>query len=110
MKTVFLSIVLVTLSAMRLHAQTLQPITWQAYGVSFKAPAGYTIEDDSEEGFVISTPIYYITVQLLEGEGIQRSELAQELKNIAIDDEVTQQSKVTDFELTQFYGVQLRGN
>ena len=71
---------------------------------------GYTIEDDSEEGFVISTPIYYITVQLLEGEGIQRSELAQELKNIAIDDEVTQQSKVTDFELTQFYGVQLRGN
>ena len=110
MKTVFLSIVLVTLSAMRLHAQTLQPITWQAYGVSFKTPAGYTIEDDSEEGFVISTPIYYITVQLLEGEGIQRSELAQELKNIAIDDEVTQRSKVTDFELTQFYGVQLRGN
>ena len=110
MKTVFLSIVLVTLSAMRLHAQTLQPITWQAYGVSFKAPAGYTIEDDSEEGFVISTPIYYITVQLLEGEGIQRSELAQELKNIAIDDEVTQQSKVTDFELPLFYGVQLHGN
>ena len=99
-----------TLSAMRLHAQTLQPITWQAYGVSFKAPAGYTVEDDSEEGLILSTPTYYIMVQLLEGEGIQRSELAQELKNIAIDDEVTQQSKVTDFELTQFYGVQLRGN
>ena len=38
------------LSATTLYAQTLQPFTWQAYGVSFKAPAGYTIEDDSEEG------------------------------------------------------------
>lgn len=110
MRTIVVSIALLTLFATGLYAQTLQPITWQAYGISFKAPAGYTIEDDSEEGFVINTPTYYITVQLLEGEGIKRSELAQELKNIATDDEVTRQSAVTDFELPQFYGVQLRGD
>lgn len=110
MKTIVLSMILMALSATTLYAQTLQPFTWQAYGVSFKAPAGYTIEDDSEEGLILSTPTYYITVQLLEGESFQRSELTQELKNIAADDEVTRQSKVTDFELPQFYGVQLTGD
>ena len=110
MKTIVLSMILMALSATKPNAQTLQEFTWQAYGVSFKAPAGYTVEDDSEEGLILSTPTYYIMVQLLEGEGIQRAELSQELKNIATDDEVTQQSKVTDFELPQFYGVQLTGN
>lgn len=75
-----------------------------------KAPAGFNVEDDSEEGYIISTPTYYITVQLLEGEGIKRSELSQELKNIASDDEVTNQTPVTTFELPQFYGAQLKGN
>ena len=65
--------------------------------ISFKAPAGFNVEDDSEEGYIISTPTYYITVQLLEGEGIKRSELSQELKNIASDDEVTNQTPVTTF-------------
>ena len=81
-----------------------------SYGIAFQAPAGYTVEDDSEEGYIISTPTYFITVQLLDGEGIQRSEIAQELKNVATDDEVTQQSPTVDFELPQFYGVFLRGN
>lgn len=110
MKTIVLSMILMMLYATKFHAQTLQPFTWQAYGVSFKAPAGYAIEDDSEEGLILSTSTYYITVQLLEGGSFQRSELAQELKNIAADDEVTRQSKVTDFELPQFYGVQLTGD
>ena len=39
------------LSATKPNAQTLQEFTWQAYGVSFKAPAGYTVEDDSEENY-----------------------------------------------------------
>ena len=88
-------------SAFGMNAQTLQSTTWKAYGISFKAPAGFNVEDDSEEGYIISTPTYYITVQLLEGEGIKRSELSQELKNIASDDEVTNQTPVTTFELPQ---------
>ena len=38
------------------------------------------------------------------------SELPQELKNIAADDEVTEQTDVTSFELPQFYGAKLTGN
>lgn len=110
MKKTLFTFALSAACAFSATAQTLQPATWQAYGVSFKAPAGYTVEDDSEEGYILSTPVYYITVQLLEGEGIQRSELAQELKNIATDDEVTAQSDITSFELPQFYGVWLRGD
>lgn len=97
-------------SAFGMNAQTLQQTTWKAYGVSFQAPAGFIVEDDSEEGYIISTPTYYVTVQLLEGEGIQRSELSKELKNIAVDDEVTRQTPVTEFELPQFYGAKLTGD
>lgn len=93
-----------------LEAQDLKTTTWSSFGVSFKAPSDITIEDDSEEGYIVSTPTYYITVQLLEGEGLKQSELASELKNIATDDEITEQSSVTEFELPQFYGVRLQGN
>ncbi len=91
-------------------AQQLVPTEWEAYGVSFKAPAGFSVEDDSEEGYVIFDPTYYITVQLLEGDGLRPSELAAELKTIATDDEVTHQSAVTTFDLPQFHGVQLKGD
>ena len=36
-------------SAFGMNAQTLQSTTWKAYGISFKAPAGFNVEDDSEE-------------------------------------------------------------
>ena len=111
MKTIAVAFLLIiTLAISDVSAESLQPAAWQAYGIAFQAPAGYTVEDDSEEGYIISTPTYFITVQLLDGEGIQRSEIAQELKNVATDDEVTQQSPTVDFELPQFYGVFLRGN
>lgn len=96
--------------AMRLSAQTLRNTEWKSYGLQFKAPPGFVVEDDSEDGYVISTDVYYITLQLLEGNDIKRSELADELKHIAADDEVTVTSAVTDFELPQFYGVFLKGN
>lgn len=98
-----------SLLAFPLKAQELVTTVWEAYGVSFQAPAGFSVEDDSEEGYVLSDPTYYITVQLLEGEGLQPSDLAAELKSAATDDEVTQQSAVSTFELPQFHGVQLFG-
>lgn len=92
------------------QAQALRTTEWKAYGLQFKAPVGFVVEDDSEDGYIISTPVYYITMQLLEGTGLKRSELADELKHVAIDDEVKEQTPVTSFELPQFYGVYLKGN
>lgn len=93
-----------------LTAQELKNTTWSSYGVSFQAPSDIAVEDDSEEGYIVSNDTYYITVQLLDGEGFKRSELADELKNIAADDQVGEQSPVQSFETPQFYGVQLEGN
>lgn len=91
-------------------AQELKTTRWASYDISFLAPEDIEVEDDSEEGYIVSNPNYYITVQLLAGEGIKVSELPQELKNIAADDEVTEQTDVTSFELPQFYGAKLTGN
>ena len=98
------------LSLSTLTAQELKNTTWSSYGVSFQAPSDITVEDDSEEGYTVSNDTYYITVQLLDGEGFKRNELGNELKNIATDDQVSNQSAVQDFETPQFYGAQLKGN
>lgn len=92
-------------------AQEMVTTEWEAYGVSFQVPAGFSVEDDSDEGYILSDPTYYITVQLLEGGGdIPAAELGGELKNVATDDEVANQSAVTSFDLPQFHGVQLKGD
>lgn len=100
----FFSVVLST------FAQNLQKTTWSSYGVSCQTPADLVIEDDSPEGYIAGNDTYYLTIQLLEGEGLKKEELGQELKAIAADDEVTSQSSVQSFELPQFHGVQLKGN
>lgn len=107
----FLVVLILALGAVSASsAQALQKVKWKAYGVQFNAPVGFVVEDDSEDGYIISTKEYYITVQLLEGDGIKRSELAKDLKNVATDDDVTQQTKVESFETPQFYVVWLKGN
>ncbi|HJC92787.1 MAG TPA: hypothetical protein H9752_00925 [Candidatus Phocaeicola excrementigallinarum] len=91
------------------QAQELRTTEWSAYGVSFKAPSDIVVEDDSAEGYVASSPVYYITVELLEGGDWKKEELPGELKAVATDDEVTGQSEVKSFESPQFYGVSLDG-
>lgn len=91
------------------QSQELKTIEWTAFNVSFKAPSDIVTEDDSAEGYIASNPTYYITVELLEGEGLNREELSGELKAIATDDEVGGQTDVESFELPQFYGVKLNG-
>lgn len=105
----FVALAALSFAVFQLNAQELKTTQWSAYGVSFKAPSDISIEDDSEEGYVVYNDTYYITVQMLDGEGIKRSELASELKHIATDDEVEEQTPVKTFELPQFYGVQLQG-
>lgn len=91
-------------------ADELKTTTWASYGVSFEAPKDITVEDDSEDGYIVSNDTYYITVQLLESEGMTAAALPEELKNIATDDEVTNQTEVTSFDLPQFHGAKLKGN
>lgn len=91
-------------------ADELKTTTWSSYGVSFEAPSDIVVEDDSEDGYIVSNPTYYIIVQLLDSEGMKASELSQELKNIAADDEVSNQSDVSTFDLAQFHGAKLKGD
>ena len=110
MKQLFFILIAFFTVAVPAVAQQLKPTRWDSYGVSFKAPSDLTVEDDSSEGYLAGNDTYYLTIQLLEGEGMKKEELGQELKAIATDDEVTSQSDVQPFELPQFHGVQLKGN
>lgn len=110
MKHLFLTLIAFFTVAVPAVAQQLKTTRWDSYGVSFKAPSDLTVEDDSSEGYLAGNDTYYLTIQLLEGEGMKKEELGQELKAIATDDEVTSQSDVQPFELPQFHGVQLKGN
>ena len=110
MKQLFFILIAFFTVAVPAVAQQLKTTRWDSYGVSFKAPSDLTVEDDSSEGYLAGHDTYYLTIQMLEGEGIKKEELGQELKAIATDDEVTSQSDVQPFELPQFHGVQLKGN
>lgn len=110
MKQLFFILITFFTVAVPAVAQQLKTTRWDSYGVSFQAPSDLTVEDDSSEGYLAGNDTYYLTIQLLEGEGMKKEELGQELKAIATDDEVTSQSEVQPFELPQFYGAQLKGN
>lgn len=105
----FATFATLSFAVLQLNAQELKTAQWNAYGVSFQAPSDICVEEDSEEGYIVYNDTYYITVQMLDGEGIKQSELAAELKHIATEDEVTEQTPVQTFELPQFYGVKLQG-
>lgn len=90
-------------------AQALTPITWTAYGLTFKAPRGILVEEDTEETFLLNNKTFYITLQSLESDGITKEELGGVLKEYADDDGVKEQTEIQEFELSQFHGVSLNG-
>lgn len=67
------------------------------------------IEEDSEEGFILSNDTYYVNVQILDGEAMDKASMSTEIKHMADEDQLTEQSPVTKFELSHFHGVQLKG-
>lgn len=97
------------LSCLSVGAQALVPITWTAYGLTFEAPRGILVEEDTEETFLLNNSKFYITVQSLESDGMTKEELGSVLKDYANDDGVEDQSAIQMFELPQFYGTYLRG-
>ena len=49
------------------NAQNLVPISWTAYGLTFDAPKGILIEEDTEDTFLLNNSRFYITIHYEEG-------------------------------------------
>ena len=63
MKKVLL-LVFLSLTWLSASAQALVPITWTAYGLTFEAPKGILVEEDTEETFLLNNSrfLYYHSV------------------------------------------------
>ena len=109
MKKVLL-LVFLSLTWLSASAQALVPITWTAYGLTFEAPKGILVEEDTEETFLLNNSKFYITIQSLDSDSMTKSDLKSVLKDYANDDGVKDQSAVQEFELPQFFGTYLKGS
>ena len=107
-KKLFLFLIVVGLCTV-MHAQSLAPVSWTAYGLTFDAPKEILVEEDTEDTFLLSNNHFYISLQALDSEDMTKEDLDGLLKGLADDDEVKEQSKVTTFDLKQFHGIWLKG-
>ncbi len=110
MKRHLLLIVLFCLVSLQGMAQALAPITWTAYGLTFMAPKGIGVEEDTEETFLLDNNNFYITVQALDSDGMTREDLGKELSGLADEDGVSKRTPQKSFELKQFYGTYMHGS
>lgn len=108
MKRLFLFLMVACLY-LSVSAQTLAPITWTAFGLTFDAPKGILVEEDTEDTFLLNNARFYISLQSLDSEEMVKENMPELLKGLADDDEVQQQSEVKTFDLEQFHGVLLKG-
>ena len=108
MKRVFLFLLAVSLY-IGANAQTFAPITWTAYGLTFNAPKGILVEEDTEDTFLLNNARFYISLQALESDEMTKDGLNDLVKGLAEDDAVGEQSEVQSFDLDQFHGVYLTG-
>lgn len=108
MKRIFLFLFAVCLFV-GVNAQVFAPITWTAYGLTFNAPKGILVEEDTEDTFLLNNARFYISVQELDSDGMEQEDLNELVKGLADDDGVQEQSEVETFDLKQFHGVWLKG-
>lgn len=108
MKRIFLFWVTICLF-IGVSAQGLVPITWTAYGLTFSAPRGILVEEDTEDTFLLNSSRFYISIHSLESDGMKKEELGDLLKGLAEDDGVQELSDLNIFDLDQFHGVYLKG-
>ena len=95
--------------AVAMNAQALAPISWTAYGLTFDAPRGILVEEDTEDTFLLNSSRFYISLQSLDSEDMTLEDLGELLKGLADDDGVREQSNVESFDLKQFHGMWLKG-
>ena len=108
MKRLFLSL-LVICFCLAVKSQTLVPISWTAYGLTFEAPRGILVEEDTEDTFLLNSSRFYISLQSIDSEDMTKEDMAELLKGLADDDGVREQSEVVAFDLKQFHGIWLKG-
>ncbi|MBO5000399.1 MAG: hypothetical protein J6C58_06150 [Bacteroidaceae bacterium] len=108
MKRFFLFLVVACLYVVT-NAQVLVPTTWTAYGLTFEAPKGILIEEDTEDTFLLNSSRFYISVHSLESDDMKKEDLKELLKGLADDDGVQKQSDVVTIDLEQFHGLYLKG-
>jgi len=108
MKRFFLFL-LVSCLYLAVNAQGFAPISWTAYGLSFDAPKGILVEEDTEDTFLLNNSRFYITVHSLDSDDMKKEELGGLLKGLAEDDGVQIKSKVMSWDLEQFHAVYLKG-
>ena len=102
----FLMVVVCTVT---MNAQSLVPISWTAYGLTFDAPKGILVEEDTEDTFLLNNSSFYISLQSLDSEDMTQEDLNELLKGLADDDGVQGQSPIESFDLKQFHGLWLKG-
>lgn len=108
MKRFFLFLIVACLYVVT-NAQVLVPTTWTAYGLTFEAPKGILIEEDTEDTFLLNSSRFYISVHSLESDDMKKEDLKELLKGLADDDGVQKQSDVVTIDLEQFHGLYLKG-
>ena len=108
LKKLFLFLIAVV-GTVAVNAQALAPISWTAYGLTFDAPKGILVEEDTEDSFLLNSSRFYISLQSLDSEDMTKEDLNELLKGLADDDGVLEQSAVESFDLKQFYGIWLKG-
>lgn len=108
MKRFFLLIVAVCMY-LGVSAQMV-PITWTAYGLTFNAPKGIGVEEDTEDTFLLNNARFYITLHSLESDDMTKDAMTELLKGLADDDGIQEQSEILELDLKQFHVVYLKGN
>lgn len=108
MKRFFLFLLAVCLF-MGVSAQAYVPTTWTAYGLTFNAPKGILVEEDTEDTFLLNNARYYITIHSLDSEDITKEDLDELLTGLADDDGVQEQTETKELDLKQFHVVYLKG-
>ncbi len=88
---------------------TMTPVSWTAYGLTFDAPKGIQVEEDSEETFLLNDSKFYINIESLDSDGLTKDELEGMLKEYAVDDGVEETSAIKRLELAQFHVAYITG-
>ena len=86
------------------------PTTWTAYGLTFNAPKGIGVEEDTEDTFLLNNARFYITLHSLESDDMTQDAMKELLKGLADDDGIQEQSEILELDLKQFHVVYLKGN
>ena len=108
MKRFFLFIAVICMY-LSVSAQAMAPITWTAFGLTFNAPRGILVEEDTEDTFLLNNSRFYISIHALDSEDMTKEDMNELVKGLAEDDGVENPSEVSPLDLPQFHGVVLKG-